>query len=176
MGRIFLWFYCLPLVDAALLVLLATVVFLILREELRRFPGWKAAVRVLFVLWLVVLFIGTLGQRMEGRGFSQPVLMPFASYYAVLHGGTREIWRTNFMNAVLFYPAGLLGCESLPGERKGWKAALVAASFALVSIGIEYAQFRFGLGLAETDDVLHNTLGALLGAAACRFTISLRKK
>lgn len=42
-----------------------------------------------------------------------------------------------------------------------------------MSIGIEYAQYRFGLGLAEVDDVIHNALGAMLGALAR--SIPLRK-
>ena len=36
----------------------------------------------------------------------------------------------------------------------------------LLSAVIEAAQYAFGLGRAETDDVLCNTLGALLGALA----------
>ena len=30
-------------------------------------------------------------------------------------------------------------------------------------MGIEYAQYLLEIGLAETDDVLHNTLGGTLG-------------
>ena len=175
MQRIFLWFYCLPIGEAVLLILLATAAFRFLRKTCKQAPYWNAAVSSLLMLWAVIIFFGTLAQRSEGSA-SAPVLMPFASYYAVLHGGNREIWRTNFMNAVLFYPAGLLGCEVLPGARRGWKTALVTVLSALVSIGIEYTQYRFGLGLAETDDVIHNALGTLLGAAACCISVKLRKK
>lgn len=177
MRRIFLWFYCLPIADAAALVLLATAVFWFLRERLRLSPYWKAASAVLLALWAAVIFLGTLGHRTEGGNTSAPVLMPFASYYAVLNGGNRELYRTNFMNAVLFYPAGLLGCEILPGrQRKVWKPVLAVTLFGLASIGIEYVQHRFGLGLAETDDVIHNTLGALLGAAAWGVSFRPMKK
>ena len=177
MGTIFHWFYCLPISGAVLLMVLATVVFLFLRERFENTPYWKVGVPVLFICWISVIFLGTLGHRTENGNTLEPILMPFASYYAALNGGSREIYRTNFMNIVLFYPAGLLGCAVLP---KRWskvrKVMLLTGLFALLSTGIEYSQYRFGLGLAEVDDVIHNTLGALLGAVACGASIKLHKK
>ena len=167
MKKLFLWFYCLPIRDALLLVLAAAAVFLLLRKLAGHTPWWKAGCCVLFAACLGVILYGTLGQRGEGSNGGLPILMPFASYYAATHGGSPELYRANFMNAVLFFPAGLLGCEILPRRwRHRKKAVLVMAVLALLSMGIEYAQFRFGLGLAETDDVIHNTLGALLGGLA----------
>lgn len=177
MRKIFLWFYCLPMGDAVLLILLTTVGFLLLRERFGKTPYWETGIPLLFLAWIAVILFGTLGQRTEGGNLSQPVLTPFASYYAALNGGSKELYRTNFMNAVLFYPAGLLGCEVLPTRwKKGWKAVLVTALFALVSFGIEYTQYRFGLGLAEADDIIHNALGTLLGAIVCTVSIRFHKK
>lgn len=177
MRKIFLWFYCLPILDAVLLIVLATVVFLFLRKRFGNTLYWKVGIPFLFFCWVAVIFFGTLGQRTEGGNLSEPILMPFASYYTALNGGSKELYRTNFMNAVLFYPAGLLGCEALPKRwRKIWKVMLVTCVLALVSVGIEYTQYRFGLGLAEVDDVIHNTLGTLLGAVACGASIKLHKK
>lgn len=176
MHKIFLWFYCLPMGDAVMLILLATGCFLLLREKLRDRAYWKVGIALLLSAWIAVILYGTLGQRTEGGNLSEPILTPFASYYAALHGGPKELYRTNFMNAVLFYPAGLLSCELLPGRWHWlWRAVLAAAVFALVSAGIEYTQYRFGLGLAEVDDVIHNTLGTLLGAIACGVAIKLPK-
>lgn len=164
MRKIFLWFYCLPFGEAALLLLLASLLFWFLRKKLGDTAFWKTGILLLFLVWIAVIFFGTLGQRTEDGSLSPPILMPFASYCAVLNGGSRELLRTNFMNVVLFYPAGLLGCEALPKKwRKGWKGVLITVLLALVSGCIEYTQYQFGLGMAETDDVIHNTLGALLG-------------
>lgn len=177
MRTLFLWFYCLPISGAVLLIALATVMFLFLRERLGNTPYWKAGIPILLVCWIAVILFGTLGQRTEGGNLSEPILIPFYSYYTALNGGSQELYRTNFMNAVLFYPAGLLSCELLPGRlRKIWKVILVTCVFALVSIGIEYSQYRFGLGLAEVDDVIHNALGTLLGALACGASIKLNQK
>lgn len=177
MHRLFLWFYCLPIGEAVILVLFATIGFLLLRERFGNSPYWKMGISVLFLAWIAVILFGTLGQRTEGDSLSEPVLMPFASYFAALNGGSRELYRTNFMNVVLFYPAGLLGCEGLPTRWKaGWKTVLITVLFALISFGIEYTQYRFGLGLAEADDVIHNTLGTLLGAFACGASVKWNQK
>ena len=36
----------------------------------------------------------------------------------------------------------------------------------LLSAGIEYTQYRFALGVAETDDVICNTLGVFIGSTS----------
>lgn len=106
---------------------------------------------------------------------SAPQLAPFHSYRAVLSGENPELLRSSFMNVLLFYPAGLLACSLLPGTwRRRWKLLLVTLAFALLSFGIEFCQYRYALGQAEVDDVLHNALGAFLGAAAA--IIPFRKK
>lgn len=168
MKRIFLWFYCLPIPSAVLLLAMTTAAFWYLREKFSNTRRWKVGIPILFICWIAVILLGTLGQRTTDGNAAAPILTPFHSYYLALTGGNVEIYRTNFMNAVLFYPAGLLGCGLLPQRwRKIYKVLLLTIPFALLSIWIEYTQYRFGLGLTETDDVIHNTLGTLLGVLAC---------
>lgn len=165
MRQLFLWFYCLPISHALALLLIAAVLFLELRKDLggRRF--WKSAILVLFICCLFVILFGTLGQRGGRETAMEPILLPFASYRAAIFGGEKELIRENFMNVALFFPGGLLGCELLPARWRRGRRILFAAGGALaISVGIELFQYGFGLGLAETDDVIHNTLGALLGA------------
>ena len=157
------WFYCLSIKDAVLLVIVASAVYLILSQWLgdRRF--WYPL--NVFLAWLTVIAVATLTDRTPGIIPAEPELIPFHSYRAVMAGGTKEILRSNFMNVVLFYPAGLLACELLPTSWSRTKRViLVAVLFAMVSVGIEFCQYHFALGQAEVDDVIHNSLGALIGA------------
>lgn len=61
----------------------------------------------------------------------------------------------NIKNIVLFIPFGLL----FPLRK--WKIVLLSA--LLFSISIESIQYFMGLGLCELDDVICNTIGAMLG-------------
>ena len=161
----FLWFYCLSITDAVLLVVVVSVGYLILRQWLGHKRFWLSVIALLFLAWLAVIAAATLTDRTPGIIPAGPELIPFHSYRAVIAGENKEILRSNFMNVILFYPAGLFACELLP---KSWSRAkrviLVAVLFALVSTGIEFCQYHFALGQAEIDDVIHNAFGALIGA------------
>ena len=60
------------------------------------------------------------------------------------------------MNILFFIPYGLL----FPWK-DNWKRVLVTA--LVLSISIELSQFIFNLGWCEVDDVISNTLGAMIG-------------
>ena len=110
----------------------------------------------------------TLGVRSADNSVQTVHLIPFHSYAAVFKGETPEILRSNFMNALLFYPVGLMLGSGFPLKWKpGVKLFLAALLAAAVSTAIEFCQYRFGLGVAEIDDVIHNILGALLGTLPC---------
>ena len=167
MRILFHWFYGLPILNAVLMLLAATVIFLFLRDKIGNTPHWTTGITFLLLCWIAVIILGTLGQRAEGENQSAPILTPFYSYYIALCDGQRELYRSNFMNVVLFYPAGLLSFQLLPKQwHTGRRTVLTVCAFIPVSMCIEYAQYLFGLGLAEIDDVIHNGLGALLGAVA----------
>lgn len=169
MKNIYLWFYCLPIVDAVLLVLLATGVFLFLRRRFENRIWWKPAVCCLLALWLMVILWATLVGRSLDPSGNRISPVPFASYAAVLRGGNPELIRGNLMNVILFYPVGLLLAELLPDCWKRLsRILLVLAVCCLLSVGIEFTQYQLGIGLAETDDVLHNTLGGVVGAMVNR--------
>ena len=124
--------------------------------------------RVLFntVLACVAAFIilyATILTRTPG--VPEVILTPFASLTAARQ--QPEIYREMLMNVFLFFPLGLTLSNALPRKWHRWgKIALTTLIGCAFSAGIEYAQYRYALGLAETDDVICNTLGAFLGAAS----------
>lgn len=169
----FHWFYCLPIPAAVLLMTVLSAAYLRLRREVGESRLWQPAIALLLLVWLGVIAVATLMDRTSEAVHLGPQLLPFQSYGAVLAGGNKEILRSNFMNVVLFFPAGVFACELLPGRwSRAGKSVLIAVLFALASAGIEFCQYRYALGQAETDDVIHNALGALIGALVC--TIHLK--
>ena len=175
LNSIFLWVYCMRYSTALFLLLAATILFGVLKQTLPTERVFRVIVVLALLFWSLAVSWNTLAGRESVLNNSASPLIPFHSYYVVFTGGERELLRSNFMNVILFYPAGLLACELLP---KRWSQAkkilLVVALFVLVSAGIEFCQYHFALGQAEIDDVIHNALGALVGALVC--TINLKCK
>lgn len=98
-------------------------------------------------------------------GVSEAILTPFASLTAARQ--QPELYREMLMNIFLFFPLGLTLSNALPRRWHRWgRITLTTLVGCALSAGIEYAQYRYALGLAETDDVICNTLGAFLGAAS----------
>ena len=93
------------------------------------------------------------------------ILTPFAALAAARQ--QPELYREMLMNVFLFFPLGLTLSNALPRKWHRWlRIILTTLVGCALSAGIEYAQYRCALGLAETDDVICNTLGALFGAAS----------
>lgn len=89
-------------------------------------------------------------QTAETRAFE---LTPFGSY------SKQESFVESMMNLTLFVPIGLL--LGMAFRSMSWKKALIIG--VCLSVGIELMQFFFKKGLAEFDDVMHNTVGCLIG-------------
>ena len=63
-------------------------------------------------------------------------------------------------NLLLLLPIGLFGPIALPWLSRWWRVVLVAAT---ISASIEFAQLFIPERSADVDDVMFNTVGALLG-------------
>lgn len=84
--------------------------------------------------------------------------LPFWSYSAILDGSDVLISEI-FLNVLLFMPLGaLLWCEKK--LKKWWKSLTIGC---LLSLCIEVAQLILKRGFCELDDVIHNSLGTIIG-------------
>ena len=72
------------------------------------------------------------------------------------------VWAGNLLNLILYIP---YGTTTLQWKREGKK--IVAVGFAL-SVFCEVLQYLTGRGMADVNDVLFNTLGALAGACIAK--------
>lgn len=157
-------FYRLPLEFIAPSFFLGSLLFLMLRERLGDRRWCRRGIAVILVLWFAAALWITVLSRTTWDGYVTETV-PFHSYRKMLATGNEEILRSNFMNVALFVPAGLLTAALLPEHWSRRRLLMtVVIPLALVSFGIEFAQFHWMLGEPEIDDVLHNTLGAVLGA------------
>ena len=118
-------------------------------------------VKIMTFLWLVVLFRITVFRNgcFSNGFFSGRVEWDAFAYYLRLVRSRN--WRyfsyLFFGNLIWFVPAGIL-----TKLRGGQFQQAVLVGF-LLSLSIETAQFVLGSGVSELDDLILNTLGALLG-------------
>ena len=147
--------------------------------------GFKTGLRysalLLLTEYVFLLFCSTVIFRPTGE-MSKFDLHPFWSYKAIEEGRV-ELLTENIMNVLVFIPVGMVlgswlrvkGSWSRNGSWlmvKGsstseatksmtWFVALMIGCG--ISVTIEALQFLLKRGFSEVDDVMHNTLGCILG-------------
>ena len=165
LGTFFTWFYCLDYYEVLFLLMGFTGLFYVAKTKYSHWDFWKPVVAALLFSWVVAMILITIFQR-STTVTAAPVWRPFQSYINALKSdGEIELLRSNFMNTVLFYPAGILLMSFLPNQGRLWlKLLFVLILLGGLSAGVEFVQYRYNLGLPETDDIIHNSLGAVIGA------------
>ena len=123
--------------------------------------GWKTGLRysaaLLLLEYIFLLFCSTVIFRVASQSRTYD-FHPLWSYKAIQDGRV-ELLSENIMNVIVFIPIGLLlGCAFK--QTTWWKALLIGCS---ISVTIEALQFWFMKGFSEVDDVMHNTVGCLIG-------------
>ena len=133
---------------------------------------WRWGNLVLVLLMTAAILYATLFSRAEGS--TGLILTPFASLTAARQ--QPELYREMLMNVFLFFPLGLTLSNALPRKWHRWlRIILTTLIGCILSAGIEYAQYRCALGLAETDDVICNTLGAFIGSTSLLIAHAIEK-
>lgn len=163
--------YSKPLSNIILAIVIAIVAWGYLRTkvQLRR---WTMANFVLFCAAVIAILCATILNRTPGN--YELILTPFAALSAARQ--QPELYRAMLMNVFLFFPLGLTLSNALPRKWHRWgRIILTTLVGCALSAGIEYAQYRCALGLAETDDVICNTLGAFIGSTSLLIAHAIEK-
>ena len=127
---------------------------------------------VLFCAAVIAILCATILNRTPGN--YELILTPFAALSAARQ--QPELYREMLMNVFLFFPLGLTLSNALPQKWHRWgRIILTTLVGCALSAGIEYAQYRCALGLAETDDVICNTLGAFIGSTSLLIAHAIEK-
>ena len=133
---------------------------------------WRWGNLILATLLTAAILYATLFSRAEGS--TGLILAPFASLTAARM--QPEIYREMLMNVFLFFPLGLTLSNALSRRWHRWgKIILTTLIGCILSAGIEYAQYRYTLGMAEVDDVICNTLGTFVGSTSLLIAHAIEK-
>lgn len=163
--------YALPLHMVIILMLALLIVWAMLSLHKNQKKRTIINAALCFIAAFIILYATILTRT---PGVPTAILTPFATFIAARQ--QPELYREMLMNVFLFFPLGLTLSNALPRKWHRWVriilTTLVGCAF---SAGVEYAQYRCALGLAETDDVICNTLGTLLGAASLLIARAIEK-
>lgn len=152
-----------------MVIVVSTVLWGFLRGRSRK---WQTVNAWLCVLTVAVILYATILTRTPSD--YKPILTPFATFTAALQ--QPELYREMLMNVFLFFPLGLTLSNALPRKRHRWlRIILTTLVGCALSAGIEYAQHRYALGMAEVDDVICNTLGTFVGSTSLLVAHAIEK-
>ena len=165
------YLYTCSLPTAALILLCMAVLWPFFSVRTKSY-GWSIINFSLFLGSLTFILFATILTRTPG--VPAVILTPFASLAAARQ--QPELYREMLMNVFLFFPLGLTLSNALPRKWHRWlRIILTTLVGCALSAGIEYVQYRYALGLAETDDVICNTLGAFIGSTSLLIAHAIEK-
>lgn len=127
---------------------------------------WMSIVLLSSYYFVVLCSTVIYRSRIESVDFN---FTPFWSYSAIINNEPSITKLEVILNIILFVPIGLLlGIfRNTDNERKLKKSNLYYFMIFFIgivlSLSIEISQFVFHKGFSETDDVIHNTLGCVIG-------------
>lgn len=123
--------------------------------------GRIGLVCVLAVYIVVVLYVTLLRGGIGFGGFEYRAnFKPFSSYKEAWYNFSAQEWRNLILNICMFVPFGFLLPICFGKIKRAWKIYLCGFGFALF---IEVVQLITGRGVFETDDIINNTIGAMIG-------------
>ena len=168
MGNFFHRIYILDistiLITIPILLLVWSVIGGMFYKYMRIIGAVMAVIAVGAILYITVFSRGESG---KGADF-----IPFSSFERAKI--QPEMYRSMLMNVFLFVPMGL----SLPFVFGGGTAKRILLTILvglLLSVTIEAIQYFAHLGMAETDDIICNTVGTAIGSCAFLLTLLWRK-
>ncbi len=119
----------------------------------------RTAARGLLIVYMVIVLGATILSR-TSYGYSSNQLIPFSSYRAAWYQWSVTAWQNLILNILMFVPIGFL-LTFVPKKKPAFYKVCIGGF--LISLLIEFIQFISNRGLTEVDDLINNTIGAMIG-------------
>ena len=173
MGKIFFYVYSRNLITIILLMFVSiplwSYIGFVVGRKYQRI--WKIMNLLIFGSVLLLIIYITLGNRtLETK---EICLIPFEFFSRAKI--QPEIYRSMLMNVFLFFPMGVTLPYMLPDKWRYQTFFVIIFAFMFSGI-IEFLQYYFCLGRAETDDVICNTLGCFIGTISYMISKKMVRK
>lgn len=144
-----------------LLIIATTITSVLFLYRKKRIKSSQAITILVLIAFLLIV----LGSTVFGRipGLRRYELLPLWSYGEIFRGNV-SILKEVLLNFVLLMPVGVI-LVFVVDRRLSWKVGLIVGVF--ISSTIELLQLITCRGLLEFDDILHNSIGCMIGWVVC---------
>lgn len=143
------------LIGISFIIVLCLVLFIAIKG-IRK--GVEIIVRLLLADFVAIILYSTVFSR-KSRSYTRLNFTPFRTYFEAFSGNSSYILPQAILNILIFIPLGLLLNASFP-SMKWWYLLIIGCGLSVV---IEFLQLIMHKGFCEFDDVMHNTIGCLIG-------------
>lgn len=151
-------------------LILSVLIVLVFMLRKNRRNTRRAVFSMLLVEYVFLMFCSTIVCRKSHPELSRLELMPFWNYQDVLLSGKPMHYWEVLLNIALYTPIGFLfGCL----YKRIVPTVLICVLLSVITEVLQYVLHR---GLCETDDVIHNSIGGLLGFLFLNIVIKCFKK
>lgn len=166
-------------------LILSILIVLVFLLRMNRRTTRISVFSMLLIEYVFLMFCSTVFCRDSHPETTRIELMPFWNYHDVLNAKNPNHYWEVILNVLLYVPIGfLLGClipskstsKGYVEDSTGVQCLFVVVISAGLSVVTEVLQLVLHRGLCETDDVIHNTLGAVLGFSVLKLVICCFKK
>lgn len=130
----------------------------------------KPILRCLVIIYFIFVLLLTIITRTQKPTITAKMI-PFWSWYEVLIHHNIMLFEENILNILMLLPLGIMLKLLTPNFK-------IKNSFyfgLVLSATIEVTQLIFRLGLFEWDDMIHNTLGCVLGTLIAENIMQIKK-
>lgn len=152
----------------ALLILAVTIISVLFLYRKKRIKASQAITIPILIAFLLIVLGSTVFGRIPG-GVRSYELLPLWSYGAIIRGN-QGILQEVLLNCVLLFPVGMLLPLIFSRPLKWYQGLLFGV---IVSGCIELLQLITCRGLFEFDDIIHNSLGCMVGCILCGWMVKV---
>ncbi len=163
--EIFHYIYCMSIPSTVFILILVCCLWNVITTKIQKTQQkqlWHICNLILFLIWFICIIYMTIFSRGNKTEIN---LIPFRFIYEPFRTGNEEFFRTGWMNILLFVPGGMFLSYGITKPTK-LKRVFEVVFLVAISITIEALQWYYKLGIVETDDVICNTIGAIIGVTS----------
>lgn len=162
-----------PMIVFGSLLLFAVVALgLIVRYMAKHWRSINKVALIILILYLALVAYLTLTMRF-GTTIKTIQMVPLSRISQAVKEWDLALMEHDYQNMLMFVPLGILIPLLHPHRFNKFSYAFLSG--VILSTGIETTQLLYQLGICDIDDIIANTVGAVVGYLVCAFYLRVTR-